>query len=74
MRVHVELFRWHEGEEPKVIHRMSHDSHSLDVVAAALQSLVNSAEIPISPDGYRIITEDGTELYGWRAAAAGPVG
>jgi hypothetical protein len=70
MRISVELLRWQDGEHPRVLHRFSHESHSLETVAAALQSVMNSndlnyPEIPLRPDGYRIITEGGTELYGW---------
>lgn len=65
MKVSVELLRWQGGDQPTVLHRISHESHSLETVAATLRNLVNSPEIPLRPDGYRIITEDGTELYGW---------
>ena len=65
MKVSVELLQWQDGGEPRVLHRMSHESHSLETVAAALQNVLNSPEIPLRPDGYRIITEGGTELYGW---------
>jgi hypothetical protein len=65
MKVSVELLRWQDGDQPKVLHRISHESHSLETVAAALQSVLNSPETPLRPDGYRIITEGGTELYGW---------
>jgi hypothetical protein len=65
MKVSVELLRWQGGEQPKVLHRISHEIHSLEIVTAALRNVLNSPEIPLRPDGYRIITEGGTELYGW---------
>ncbi len=65
MKVTVEILRWDEGEEPKVLHSLSHDCHSLETVAAAAQGVVNSGELPGRVDGYRLITESGVELYGW---------
>jgi hypothetical protein len=71
MKVSVELLRWREGEQPKVLHRIIHESHSLETVAAALRNVLNSPEISLMADGYRIVTEAGTELYGWPDAAKG---
>jgi hypothetical protein len=65
MKVSVELLRWREGEQPKVLHRIVHESHSLHTVAAALRNVINSPEIAPRADAYRIVTEAGTELYGW---------
>jgi hypothetical protein len=33
---------------------------------AAAQGVVDSLELPEQPNGYRITTEAGIELYGWR--------
>jgi hypothetical protein len=71
MKVSVELLRWREGGEPKVLHRIVHESHSLQTVAAALRNVINSPEITQRADGYRIITEAGTELYGWPETSKG---
>jgi hypothetical protein len=71
MKVSVELLRWREGGEPQVLHRIVHESHSLQTVAAALRNAVNSPEISREADGYRIVTEAGTELYGWPDTAKG---
>ena len=71
MKVSVELLQWREGEQPKVLHRIVHESHSLQTVAAALRNVMNSPEITLKADGYRIVTETGTELYGWPDTARG---
>jgi hypothetical protein len=71
MKVSVELLRWQDNEQPKVLHRIVHESHSLETVAGALRNVMNSPETPLSPNGYRIVTEDGIELYGWPDAADG---
>jgi hypothetical protein len=71
MKVSVELLRWQGDEQPKVLHRLVHESHSLETVAGALRNVINSPELPLKPNGYRIVTEGGTELYGWPDAADG---
>lgn len=64
MKVRVEILRW-DGEQPKVVHSLSHESHSLPAVKATVESVIHSVPLPEPPHGYRIITEGGTELYGW---------
>jgi hypothetical protein len=65
MKVRVEILRWDGGEQPKVIHSLSHESHALPAVQAAIESVLRTIPLPAHPHGYRIITEGGTELYGW---------
>jgi hypothetical protein len=65
MKVRVEILRW-EGEElPKVLHAIAHESHSLQAVKSSVESVIESTALPEPADGYRIVTEGGTELYGW---------
>ena len=71
MKVSVELSAMAGGREPQVLHRIVHESHSLQIVAAALRNVMNSPEIALRANGYRITTEAGTELYGWPDAAKG---
>ena len=65
MKVRVEFLRWDGGEQPKVIHALSHESHMLLPVQAAVEKAIKSVPLPKTPHGYRIVTEGGTELYGW---------
>jgi hypothetical protein len=66
MNVTVEILHLENDQEPKVMHTLSHDCHSLETVVAAAQGVVDSLELPEQPNGYRITTEAGIELYGWR--------
>jgi hypothetical protein len=59
------MLRWENDQGPKVIHTLSHDCHSLETVVAAAQGVLDSLDLPEQPNGYRITTEAGTELYGW---------
>jgi hypothetical protein len=63
MNVTVEILHWENDQEPKVMHTLSHDCHSLGAVVAAAQGVIDS--LPEYPNGYGH-TEAGTELYGWR--------
>jgi hypothetical protein len=66
MKVRVELLRWEgAGEEPRVLHSLTHESHSLPAVKAAIERVMESIPLREPPHGYRIVTESGTELYGW---------
>ena len=44
---------------------VTHNAHALERVAAAAQSVIDSGQLPERVDGYRIVTESGTEFYGW---------
>src|SRR5262245_38765841 len=65
MKVRAEVLPWNGGDQPKVIHALSHESHVLSPVQAAIENTIKSVPLPETPDGYRIVTEGGTELYGW---------
>jgi hypothetical protein len=65
MKVTVEILRWEGGGHPKVLHTLTHESHSVELVAAAAQGVIDSGELPERVDGYRLTTENGLELYGW---------
>jgi hypothetical protein len=64
MKVTIELLRWENSEHPTVLSAISHDSHSIETVAAAAQNVIDSPDFD-HVDGYRLVTEGGTEFYGW---------
>lgn len=70
MKVTVEILRWEDGKKPKVLGAIRHESHSLEAVAAAAQGVIDSGELPGKVDGYRIVTERGSEFFGWADRAA----
>jgi hypothetical protein len=66
MKIRVEILRWEKsGEEPRILYSLSHESHSLRTIKGAVESIMESVFLPEPPHGYRIVTEHGTELYGW---------
>jgi hypothetical protein len=62
MKVIIEILRWNGAPQPKLLHRLVHDSHSLETVRAAVQAVIDDPNVPAN--GYRITTEDGDELFG----------
>jgi hypothetical protein len=62
MKVTVEILTFARGEEPKVVHAICHETHSLEAVEATARGVVESPDLP--GQGYRIMTEDGQELFG----------
>ena len=70
MKVRIEILRWDHGAEPKVLGAIHHESHSLEAVASAAQGVIDSGELPGKVDGFRIVTENGSEFFGWADPAA----
>jgi hypothetical protein len=62
MMVKVEILRWDGGEQPTLLHVLSHDCHSLETVRAAVQAVIDAPDV--LANGYRIVTENGDELFG----------
>jgi hypothetical protein len=62
MKVLVEILHWNGGEQPTVVHRLSHDCHSLETVRATVQGVIDSPDV--AANGYHISTEKGDELFG----------
>jgi hypothetical protein len=69
VKVTIDIFHWQRGELPRVLHSFSHDCHSLDAVATAVQAVIEAPELPVKPHGYRITTDQGVEFYGWSRGA-----
>jgi len=66
MKIRVELLRWDNSEEePRILYSLSHESHSVGAIRRSVESVIESVPLPVPPHGYRIVTESGTELYGW---------
>jgi hypothetical protein len=76
VKVTLEILRWDGSEQPHVLHRLSHDCHSLETVRATIQAVIDSPDL--SANGYRIVTDAGDEIYGsaqrtfWPAHPAAP--
>lgn len=65
MKVTVEMLRWEGGENPRVLHSLTHESHSIESAAAAAQGVIDWSGLPERVDGYRLTTDSGVEFYGW---------
>ena len=70
MKVRIEILRWNARGEPQVLGAIQHESHSLEVIVTAAQGVIDSGELPGKVDGFRIVTENGSEFFGWADSAA----
>jgi hypothetical protein len=62
MRVKVEILHWDGGEQPKLLHVLSHDCSSLETVRATIQAVI---DVPnVTANAYHIITKNSDELFG----------
>jgi hypothetical protein len=62
MKVTVEILRWNGEPQPRLLHVLNHESHSLETVRAAVQAVIDDPDVPAN--GYRITTDHGDELFG----------
>jgi hypothetical protein len=62
MKVVVEILHWNGEPQPKLLHVLTHDSHSLETVRATVQAVIDAPDS--AANGYHITTDDGDELFG----------
>jgi hypothetical protein len=63
MKVIVEILRWDGDTKPVVLHTLRHACHSLELVKATVQRVIESMDWPAAAHGYRIISDTGIEFY-----------
>jgi hypothetical protein len=62
MKVTVEILHWDGHPQPKVLHVLIHESHSLETVRSTVQAVIDDPDVPAN--GYRISSDNGDELFG----------
>jgi hypothetical protein len=60
MKVIVEMLRWDSDPQPKLLHVLTHESHSLESVRATVQAVIDDPDN--AANAYRIISDNGDEL------------
>ena len=62
-----EFFRIRPGDSAHAtLDRVSDDASDLDAAKTKALSLFETLDMPQSPDGLRILDEDGAEVFSWR--------
>jgi hypothetical protein len=62
MKVTVEILHWNGDPQPKLLHVLTHESHSLEIVRSTVQAVIDDPNV--AANGYRITSESGDELFG----------
>ncbi len=67
MQFTFEFFRIRPGDSAHAtLDRVSHDASDLDAARMKALSLFETLNMPQTPDGLRILDEDGTEVFTWK--------
>jgi hypothetical protein len=61
----VEILKVEKGQPPVVINRLAHAADSIEEVKASMRAMLDTAEWPDQGNGFRIIADDGEELFSW---------
>jgi hypothetical protein len=62
MKVTVEILHWNGDPQPRLLHVITHESHSLETIRATVQAMIDAPDVPAN--GYHIVTENGDEFFG----------
>jgi hypothetical protein len=63
--VTVEILRVEGDNPPKVLHVLRHAAYSLDAVFASSKAVIESAPPTAGANAFRILADDGSEIYSW---------
>jgi hypothetical protein len=67
MQFTFEFFRIRPGDSAHAtLDRISHDASNLDDAKTRALSLFETLNMPQTPDGRRILDEDGVEVFTWK--------
>ncbi len=67
MQFTFEFFRIRPGDSAHAtLDRVSHDASNLDAAKTKALSLFGTLDMPQTPDGLRILDENGTEVFTWK--------
>lgn len=70
MRYVIEILSLNGNGAPKVLHTFGHISSSIHLVRESVHSVMKSADWPAEANGFRIVSTEGVQLYGWPIASA----
>jgi hypothetical protein len=70
MKYVIEILSLNGNGAPRVLHTFGHISSSIHLVRESVHSVMKSADWPLEANGFRIVSPEGVELYGWPIAFA----
>jgi hypothetical protein len=61
----VEILKLNGAEPPQVLHSFSHTASSIHMIRETMKAVLKSPQWPPGANGFRIISEAGSEFYCW---------
>jgi len=61
----IEILKFNSARTPHNLYGFSHTASSIHVVRETMKPITDSSEWPPEANGFRILSETGTELYRW---------
>ena len=62
-RVTVEMLRVEKNKPPRMLHRLTHSTHSLDAVIANMENMLRASPSASGANAFRITSDKGVEIY-----------
>jgi hypothetical protein len=64
----IEILSRNGTAVPKVLHAFAHTSSTIHLVRESVHSVMKSAQWPAEANAFRIVSDEGVELYSWPGA------
>jgi hypothetical protein len=61
----VEILKLKRDQPPEVLHRFAHSATSIHMIRETMKAVLKSPQWPSEAQGFRIMSDDGSELYRW---------
>jgi hypothetical protein len=62
-KVTVEMLRVEKNKPPRLLHRLTHSTHSLEAVIATMENMLRSSTPDSGANAFRITSDKGAEIY-----------
>jgi hypothetical protein len=61
--VTVEMLRMEKNKPPRLLHRLTHATHSINAVIATMENMLRSSAPAAGANAFRITSDRGEEIY-----------
>lgn len=62
-KVTVEMLRVEKNKPPRLLHRLTHSTHSLEAVIATMENMLRNSASASGANAFRITSDKGAEIY-----------
>jgi len=61
----IEILKLNGAEAPKILYSFWHAASSIHLVRESVHSVMKSPDWPLEANGFRIVSREGQQMYGW---------